>query len=90
MKTPYTPDRRSVPRLPRSGRIQIWLEDPAPAVMEAELVESSVIGFRAGHRSKDLVPGMEVGYQCDDSSGRARVIWTHVLENHRVSGFLLL
>jgi hypothetical protein len=39
---------------------------------------------------KNLGPGVEVEYQRANVSGRARVIWTHILEGHSVSGFLIL
>jgi hypothetical protein len=96
METPHiqdrrrTPDRRSAPRLVSSGRVEITFDNPAPVVVEAELVELSANGFRAVHDSKALAPGTEVHYRRAGAHGRARVIWTHVLDQRRVSGFVTL
>ena len=96
METSFTPDRRrnrdrrAEPRLPVSGRIEFSFDDPSPTVVEAELLESSSMGFRAVHESKALNPGIEVHYQRSGATGRARVIWTHVLNQRRVSGFVML
>jgi len=84
------PERRRVPRASASGRVELWLDDPVPLTVNAELTELSVMGFRAAHQCTHLDPGIEVRYQREGASGRARVIWTHVLDGHRVSGFLLL
>ena len=86
----HTSDRRRAARLARSGRLEITFEDPLPATVEAELVEISKTGFRAAHACGTIVPGLEVQYRREDESGRARVMWTHMLEGKRVSGFLVL
>ncbi|MCU1336762.1 MAG: hypothetical protein JWO19_2343 [Bryobacterales bacterium] len=65
-------------------------EDPLPDAVEAELIETSIRGFRASHSSKTIVPGLEVEYEQADISGRARVIWSHVSEGTTISGFLIL
>jgi len=84
------PDRRNEERSPHSGTIRITFEDPNPVTLKAELIEISERGFRATHDSNALAPGLEVRYARRGSSGRARVIWTHVLEGQCVSGFLIL
>lgn len=81
-------DRRTAVRALASGRVEISFDNPAPALIEAEMIESSATGFRAAHASKALEPGLVVTYREPEVSGRARVIWTHVLEGRRVSGFL--
>ena len=83
-------ERRREERLPRSGAIQIAFEDPNPMTVEAELIEVSERGFRAAHDSRLLTPGLEVQYRRIGGTGRARVIWTHVLDERCVSGFLIL
>ena len=93
--TVYVPDRRKSdrrisPRLPVSGGVKISFEDPNPVTIEAELIEASATGFRAGHDSKEITPGLEVHFKRGDVSGRDRVIWTHLLEGRRASGFVLL
>jgi hypothetical protein len=70
--------------------VEIMLADPAPERVVAELIEISSMGFRAAHDSRALEPGLEVLCKRDGAEAlRARVIWTHVLGGHRVSGFLL-
>jgi hypothetical protein len=83
-------DRRREGRSPGAGAIEISFEDPNPVTIKAELVEISSRGFRARHDSKALAPALEVHYMRKEFSGRARVIWTHVLEGRCVSGFLIV
>lgn len=90
MDSKPNPDRRKEGRSQQSGPIQISFEDPVRVTVQAELLEGSGRGFRAAHNEKALAPGLEVDYTSASSSGRARVIWTHVLEGRCVSGFLLL
>jgi hypothetical protein len=90
METNGKADRRREERLPQSGDVHISFEDPNPVTVRAELIEVSDRGFRAAHDSKLLAPGLEVHYARTGASGRARVIWTHVLDGRSVSGFLIL
>jgi hypothetical protein len=83
-------DRRGAPRNLASGRIEISFDNPVPAMVDAEMVESSATGFRAAHNSSSIEPGLDVRYRAASESGRARVIWTHVVLGRRVSGFLRL
>jgi len=90
MESNSNPERRQEPRSPQSGAIRISFDDPNPITVEAALIEVSGRGFRAEHDSRLLVPGLEVHYAGDGMRGRARVIWSHVLEGRCVSGFLIL
>jgi hypothetical protein len=83
-------DRRVAARSPAHGAVEISFDFPAPTVIAAELVETSETGFRAVHDSIAIEPGLEVCYRRPGASGRARVIWTHVLNGRRVSGFMVL
>jgi hypothetical protein len=83
-------DRRQEERSLLSGRVEIFFDDPNPVTVEGELIETSERGFRAKHDSSVVVPGLEVRFRRAGVSGRARVIWTHVLEGRSVSGFLIL
>jgi hypothetical protein len=86
----FESDRRGSRRIAASGRVEIWIDHPVPSNVAAELIESSATGFRASHHSTFLEPGLEVRYRTGASSGRARVIWTHVFQDRHVSGFFLL
>jgi len=90
MGPPRNPERRQEERSPQSGAITIVFEDPSPVTVVAELIEVSGRGFRAAHDAKALMAGVEVDYATSHSSGRARVMWTHVLEGRCVSGFLIV
>lgn len=83
-------DRRVAIRTPTKGAVEISFDFPVPTAIAAELIETSATGFRAIHDSKALEPGLEVCYQRPSASGRARVMWTHVLNGQRVSGFMVL
>jgi hypothetical protein len=90
METQRDLERRVEKRWTQSGLIEISFADPAPVNVRAELFEMSGRGFRAAHDTKALAAGLEVEYKSSHASGRARVIWTHVLEGRCVSGFLTL
>ncbi len=90
MNVSQAPERRRAPRTPSSGSIQLSFADPAPVSVEAELIESSATGFRAAHEYTNLAPGIVVDFRRGSSAGRARVVWTHVLDGRRLSGFHLL
>ncbi len=83
-------DRRGEARTAATGRVRISFENPAPTIVEAEWIESSVTGFRVVHDSPALEPGLEVSYESPLRSGRARLVWTHVLDGRRVSGFVAI
>jgi hypothetical protein len=83
-------DRRREERSPQTGTVEISFDDPNPVVIVTELVETSDRGFRVTHDSRALAPGIEVRYSRVGSSGKARVMWTHVLDGRCVSGFLVL
>jgi hypothetical protein len=83
-------DRRSAPRQATSGRVELMFENPTPMAVAAELVETSATGFRALHASSALEPGVEVEYRRSGAAGRARVVWTQVTQDRRISGFVTL
>jgi hypothetical protein len=83
-------ERRGAERAAESGRVRIWFENPARVDLEAEWIETSATGFRLAHDSDALEAGLEVSYESQEQFGRARVVWTHVLDGRRVSGFVRL
>jgi hypothetical protein len=90
MRASPAQDRRIAPRAPSSGRVEISFANPHPMTLDAQLLETSSTGFRAAHTSKHLAPGLDVQFRRETCSGQARVIWTHILEDRSVSGFILL
>ena len=83
-------ERRRLPRVAADGSVDISFDDPLPVTVHAELVDVSDSGLRASHDSKRLVPGLIVRLDRAAKTQRARVVWTHVQDGRRVSGFLLL
>ena len=83
-------ERRIAPRLPSSGPVEIFFDNPTPMSVHGELVETSATGFRATHQCKTLEAGVEIAYAREGQAGRARVVWTMVSGDRRVSGFMLL
>ena len=89
-KSTSVAERRRLPRQAADGFVDVSFDDPLPVTVRAELVDTSDSGLRASHDSKRLVPGLIVRLDRSAHSQRARVVWTHVLDGRRVSGFLLL
>ncbi len=83
-------DRRVAWRQATEGIVEISFSDPVPTRIQAELLETSTVGFRASYDAKALEPGREVSFARNGRRGHARVIWTQVAGGRRVSGFLLL
>jgi len=83
-------ERRRERRTRESGIVEIAISSPTPLTIQADLVETSASGFRASHGCQALEPGLAVGFTRNGLSGRARVMWTHVLNGRRTSGFLVL
>lgn len=83
-------ERRREKRAPGSGIVEIAISNPGPLTIQAALVETSASGFRASHDCQALEPGLAVSFTREDLSGRARVMWTHILNVRRTSGFLVL
>jgi hypothetical protein len=90
MSLRFTGERRKSTRSEAAGGVRVTVTDPVRIAVQAELIETSQLGFRIAHGSKDLVPGVVVEYSISRTSGQARVIWTHVLEGRHVSGFMIL
>ncbi len=89
METSFV-DRRKEPREPADGELTLFCDDPAPAEVRGRLVDISRSGFRARHSYQRFEPGQNVRFLRPDSSGRARVMWNRILEDHVETGFLVL
>ncbi len=83
-------ERRRTPRAAAAGAVKLAFHDPFHVVVMGELVDRNEGGFRVKHDSKRLAAGVEVQYSFRGQAGRARVVWTHVLEGQRVSGLVIL
>jgi len=83
-------ERRRSPRSPAHGSVKLVFRDPFNIVVLGELVDTNEGGFRLSHDNQRLTAGVEVHYSFRSKSGRARVVWTHVLEGRRVSGLVYI
>ena len=83
-------DRRIAERQPASGSVELIFENPTPMAVAAELVDTSATGFRALHACSALEVGVEVEYRRSGAAGRARVVWTQITQDRRISGFVKL
>ena len=83
-------DRRGAERIAQTDAVELSFENPVPVTIQAILIDGSATGFRASHDCEALEPKVIVHFKRAGGSGRARVIWTHVLNQRRVSGFMLL
>jgi len=83
-------ERRSEPRLPAKGVVNLWPEDACGATAFGRLADRSERGFRAEHGLKALATGQIVHFEYGTVEGRARVVWTRIIGDHVESGFLVL
>lgn len=80
-------DRRRQPRLPSSGSVWIRETTPGKPELEAELLDVSLEGFRAGFPEPCLERGALVDFRTDHRRGIARVVWVRRIRNREEAGF---
>jgi hypothetical protein len=83
-------ERRSEPRLPAAGQVNLRPEGWRGATASGRLADRSERGFRAEHGLKALATGQIVHFEYGTVEGRARVIWTRITGDRVESGFLVL
>jgi len=83
-------ERRKESRSRAHGVVQLLVEDPAPLVICAQLVDVSAGGFRAVHHCAALSSGQEVRFTHGLARGRARVVWSITRPGTVESGFLVM
>ena len=83
-------DRRTEPRRPASGHVQICPGGFPAISIPGEMVDINGSGFRARHSFQALGSGRIVEFAYGSVQGRARVVWTRILSDHVESGFLIL
>ncbi len=82
-------ERRREPRRPARGEVRIWV-DAESQPLRCRLLDVSRQGFRVRHRRADLPSGCEVQFQHALASGRARLVWNHILAGNVESGFVIV
>lgn len=83
-------DRRREPRFPAGGSVKLIVSEPTPHTFTASLVDRSQHGFRVTHDYTGLPSGQEVQFEHSSGDGRAKVMWTRIVEERVESGFLVL
>ena len=83
-------ERRTEPRRPASGHVQICPGGFPAISIPGEMVDINGSGFRARHSFQALGSGSIVEFAYGGVQGRARVVWTRILTDHVKSEFLIL
>lgn len=85
-----TVEQRTEERVPASGQVLLCIERPETLNISAELADVSESGFRAEHQCLKLAAGQIVQFRHPRGAGKARVVWTRILEGSVQTGFLVL
>ncbi len=83
-------ERRREVRIPTTGRVEIVIDNGVHDTIEAELIDISASGFRAGHHHTRLELGDRVSFTHAKAQGEAKVMWNRVAGGSVQTGFLVL
>ena len=87
MKQEPQSDRRAEPRRPTSGMARLRIAGPLNEGFEATLLDVSAGGFRVRHSYLRMASGDLVEFTCGGQHGRARAMWTRILNGVAETGF---
>ena len=88
MTTAVAEQRRETRRLGH-GNVLVRSESSGSRDVQGRLVDVSASGFRMAHNCAALTAGQYVAFAHVEARGRARVVWTRILDNSVESGFVL-
>ena len=88
MNPPATEQRREI-RHRGQGNVLVRSESPGSRDIQGRLVDVSASGFRMAHDCSALTAGQYVGFAHVEARGRARVVWTRILDGSVESGFVV-
>jgi hypothetical protein len=71
------------------GNVLVRFEGHGSRVIQGRLVDVSAGGFRMAHDCSALTAGQYVAFAHVQAKGRARVVWTRILDESVESGFVL-
>lgn len=71
------------------GNVLVRPETPGSRDIQGKLIDVSDSGFRMAHKCSALTSGQYVTFAHVESRGRARVVWTRILDDSIESGFLV-
>jgi len=86
---PLVTEQRRETRRPGHGNVLVRPESPGSRDIQGRLVDVSGSGFRMAHNCSALTAGQYVTFAHVESRGRARVVWTRILEASVESGFVV-
>jgi len=88
MNTSVAEQRRETRRRGH-GHVLVRSESPGLRDIQGRLVDVSASGFRMAHDCSALTAGQYVTFAHVEARGRARVVWTRILDDTVESGFLV-
>ena len=89
MMTPLIAEQRRETRRRGHGNVLVRPESPGSRDIQGRLVDVSASGFRIAHDCAALTAGQYVAFAHVEARGRARVVWTRILDDSVESGFVV-
>ena len=89
MMNPLVAEQRRETRRQGHGNVLVRPESPGSRDVQGRLVDVSTSGFRMAHHCSALTAGQYVTFAHLEAKGRARVVWTRILDDSVESGFVL-
>jgi hypothetical protein len=89
MMNPLVAEQRRETRRQGHGNVLVRPESPGSRDIQGRLVDVSGSGFRMAHDCSALTAGQYVTFAHVEARGRARVVWTRILEDSVESGFVV-
>ena len=89
MMNPLVAEQRRETRRQGHGNVLVRPESPGSRDVQGRLVDVSTCGFRMAHQCSGLTAGQYVTFAHVEARGRARVVWTRILDNSVESGFVI-
>lgn len=86
---PSVAEQRRETRHLGHGNVLVRSESPGSRDIEGRLMDVSASGFRMAHDCSALTAGQYVAFAHVEAKGRARVVWTRILDDSVESGFVL-
>lgn len=89
MMNPLIAEQRRETRRQGHGNVLVRPESPGSRDIQGRLVDVSASGFRMAHHCSALTAGQYVSFAHVEARGRARVVWTRILDKAVESGFVV-
>jgi hypothetical protein len=89
MPTKSGVEKRQEARRPGNGNVVVRWTNPRVQQVEGRLMDVSDSGFRMSHECSSLTAGQFVDFSHFEARGRARVVWSKIIEGMVESGFVV-